>query len=920
MATLANQGVAETLRINLSGSNALTASFKATGNAKADILNNDPSPSFTPSPPSIPPGLALFTQPTFPPEVVPKFLNPVTNPLPFTDERRHPLCVMERRSQSKQWDNSSQLMKEQKRRYVSQGRIDQGCSVALQEFGQAGSDEDDSRAGRLGGFGLDIIRLGGERWTPFGSQGKSRTGPCSPTTKSKAERARRYLSVGGVAREDSDDELGLEDLPWEWIYSKEPAKRADDERNIVGASMGDFQCMIGDCVLLKAEGTNEAWIGLICTFEENDDGEKAANFMWFSTEKEIRNKQKKRTDALPYEVYITPSWDVNPLTSINGRASIVSAETFKSKHPSGKVPRSSKDYGKIFICRRGCNTRTATYTDEFDWGNTYQSADDILALIERVQTQTKATRKRKRGDVANEDPADDWDPSNEPDEPKTPSKKRKFSQASTPTSKAKRTPQKLTTPTHKRIVIKKPLTFTPLSTRILSPHHTSSPFQLARTNLHVSSVPLTLPCRAAEFDTVYTHLEAAISAGSGACIYISGTPGTGKTATVREVVSQLNASVQAEELDDFIFVEINGMKVADPHQSYSLLWEALKGDRVSPSHALGLLEREFDHPSPRRVPCVVLMDELDQLVTKNQSVMYNFFNWPGLRHSRLIVLAVANTMDLPERTLSSKISSRLGLTRILFPGYTHEQLQEIIRSRLSYVPDNIVDPDAIQFASRKVAAVSGDARRALDICRRAVEIADGENIATEDPLLATPSKSARRKERNGVAFAHEKPQGCKVTIATVKQAINEATSSPLQQYLKALPLAAKLLLAALLARTRRSGVNECVLGDVIEEAKRLGLMAAENPNVHDFLLTDGAASAGQENGVSLGLKRGAKAGALPRVLGMGFAAAELAEAGVIGLEGGRRGDRVGKVRLGVGDEEVKLALKDDVEVRGLAFG
>ncbi len=173
-------------------------------------------------------------------------------------------------------------------------------------------------------------------------------------------------------------------------------------------------------------------------------------------------------------------------------------------------------------------------------------------------------------------------------------------------------------------------------------------------------MPLNLPCRNAEFTTVYTHLEAAISAGSGACIYISGTPGTGKTATVREVVAQLQASVQAEELDDFIFVEINGMKVTDPHQAYSLLWEALRGERVSPPQALGLLEREFDHPSPRRVPCVVLMDELDQLVTKNQSVMYNFFNWPGLRHSRLIVLAVANTMDLPERTLSNKISSRLG--------------------------------------------------------------------------------------------------------------------------------------------------------------------------------------------------------------------------------------------------------------------
>ncbi|KAK5277668.1 Origin recognition complex, subunit 1, partial [Cryomyces antarcticus] len=193
----------------------------------------------------------------------------------------------------------------------------------------------------------------------------------------------------------------------------------------------------------------------------------------------------------------------------------------------------------------------------------------------------------------------------------------------------------------------------------------------------------------------------------------------------------LNQSVLAEELDDFIFVEINGMKVTDPHQSYSLLWEALRGDRVSPSHALELLEREFSAPSPRRVPCVVLMDELDQLVTRNQSVMYNFFNWPQLRHSRLIVLAVANTMDLPERTLSNKISSRLGLTRITFPGYTHMQLISIITSRLENVPGAIVHPDAIQFASRKVAAVSGDARRALDICRRAVEIAEAETLRAE---------------------------------------------------------------------------------------------------------------------------------------------------------------------------------------------
>ncbi len=123
----------------------------------------------------------------------------------------------------------------------------------------------------------------------------------SSLTNSKAERARQFLRSGGVLREDSDDELGLDDHPWEWIYSEGTDTDDPEPNQIIGARMGDFQCSIGDCCLLKAEGTNEAWVGIICAFQEVDeeDGEKGANFMWFSTEKEIRNKQKKRMDALP---------------------------------------------------------------------------------------------------------------------------------------------------------------------------------------------------------------------------------------------------------------------------------------------------------------------------------------------------------------------------------------------------------------------------------------------------------------------------------------------------------------------------------------------------------------------------------------------------------------------------------------------
>lgn len=773
------------------------------------------------------------------------------------------------------------------------------------------------------------------------------------------EQARHYLQGGGVIREDSDDELGDEDHPWEWIYEDEEAnldshldsaERGGENaqnRTIVGAKMGSFECRIGDAVLLKASG-NEAWVAIICDLSEgeveDDDGQvvtdKKATFMWFSSEKEIVNKAKKRTDFMDNELYLTTSTDENSLKTINGRATILSPDIFNARYPNGKVPRGSRDYGKIFVCRRGCNPRTTSYTDEFIWEDVYRGIEDIESLSELVTSQTVRTRRRKASQKAAQNELDDFvvQEGSDDGEVKTPRKRRKTA-ATTPTSKRKtQSPRKqLLTPTHRRIVTKKPLEFTPLGTRMLAPSHIASPHQLARSTLHVSAVPHALPCREDEFATVYSHLETAISANTGSCIYISGTPGTGKTATVREVVSALNMAVSADELDDFVFVEINGMKVTDPHQSYSLLWEALKDQRVSPAHALELLEREFSTPSPRRVPCVVLMDELDQLVTRSQGVMYNFFNWPQLKHSRLIVLAVANTMDLPERTLSNKISSRLGLTRITFPGYTHQQLIKIIESRLEGIGQVVVEPDAVQFASRKVAAVSGDARRALDMCRRAVEIAEADAQAQETANEGKEIQAAVDATGQAGDAAPVPAAGSKrgvVTIATIKRAIKEATSTPLAAYLRSLPLASKVFLAALLARIRRTGIGEAVLGDIVDEAKRMSVLSSLQ-GVQDVLLAKTDHHSHQEQqqqqqrkALLLGVtdtpgKRGRQiarkeADRAARIRGMGFAAAELAEAGIVGLEN-RRGERNGRVRLGVAEEDVRGALRDDDECRGFGF-
>ncbi len=778
--------------------------------------------------------------------------------------------------------------------------------------------------------------------------------------RTKLEEARHYLSGGGVLREDSDDELGREDHPWEWVYGEKEGS-SDGARTIIGARMGRFECRVGDIVLLKAPASNEAWVAIIWNFSnaetEDEDGdvvtEKQAGMLWFSSDKEIRSK-KKRTDCLPNELYITPTFDNNALTTINGKAIILSREAFDRRYPGVKIPRNSADHGKVFVCRRGVNSRTATYTDEFQWEDVYRGKDDMESLLDLVETNTTKTRKRKALKSIKEHDLDDFVVGEGEGDPQTTRKRRKLASGTPTPSKAKQlTPRKLATPTGRKIVTKKPLEFTPLGTRLLSPSQPqSSPYQIARSTLHVSAVPRALPCRESEFETVYSHLEAAITAGTGACIYISGTPGTGKTATVREVVASLQSAVAEEQLDDFCFVEINGMKVTDPHQSYSLLWEALKGDRVSSAHALELLEREFTTPSPRRVPCVVLMDELDQLVTRNQGVMYNFFNWPQLRHSRLIVLAVANTMDLPERTLSNKISSRLGLTRITFPGYTHTQLMAIIQSRLEGVGTVIVDPDAVQFASRKVAAVSGDARRALDICRRAVELAEQETLlpaptqGQENQAPDTPSKTPGRQKPPPLAVgstAQQQKKGGIVTIATIKRAINEATSTPLAASLRALPLASKVFLAALLARLRRTGIAEATLADVVDEARRMAVSGTGTGNklVERWLLllpSPAAAVAGAGLPVSEGgaggeglgtpSRRGRQAGGAgkkelerpgARVVGLGLAARELAEAGIVGLEN-RHGDRVGRVRLGVSEDDVRGALREDGECIGLGVG
>ncbi|KAG2225955.1 hypothetical protein INT45_006651 [Circinella minor] len=345
----------------------------------------------------------------------------------------------------------------------------------------------------------------------------------------------------------------------------------------------------------------------------------------------------------------------------------------------------------------------------------------------------------------------------------------------------------------------------PLRRREQERSEPATAYELARERLHVSAVPDSLPCREVEFSDIMGFLESAVEAGTGTCVYISGVPGTGKTATVLEVMRHLQYRAEQKELPDFDFVEINGMKVTDPNQAYGILWECLnKSDssskevtpkRVTSAHALDLLEARFSSPDDRQKTTVVLMDELDLLVTKKQTVMYNFFEWPNRPNSKLIVVAIANTMDLPERMLTNKISSRMGLTRINFQPYTYQQLYQIVESRLEGI--DAFETEAVEFAARKVSAVSGDARRALDICRRAVEIVESK----QQQIL--PSNNG------GKSTTH-------VTISIINDTIKEMLASPTVSFLQTCALHQKLFLVSVMQCIRRSGLGDVEFGDAAE--------------------------------------------------------------------------------------------------------
>lgn len=181
---------------------------------------------------------------------------------------------------------------------------------------------------------------------------------------------------------------------------------------------------------------------------------------------------------------------------------------------------------------------------------------------------------------------------------------------------------------------------------------------------------------------------------------IYGFPLYRKTGCIRAAIAKLQREQASGLLPAFRFVALNGMEMRHPFEAYIRLWEALKGHRVKKSEeeAAAGLERYFTSPaapnakstSSEHDVVVVLLDEIDYLVTQKQTVMYNFFDWPrrsAALHAaqghgrRLIVIGVSNTLNLPER-LQPRVQSRIGSRRCYFQSYNVQEIHSILKSKI----------------------------------------------------------------------------------------------------------------------------------------------------------------------------------------------------------------------------------------------
>lgn len=221
------------------------------------------------------------------------------------------------------------------------------------------------------------------------------------------------------------------------------------------------------------------------------------------------------------------------------------------------------------------------------------------------------------------------------------------------------------------------------------------------------------------------------------------------------------------------------------------------------------------------------------MITRDQDVLYKIFEWASLPTSRLVLIGIANALDLTDRILPRLRAKNCEPQLMNFNPYQVAEISSIIRDRLFSLIEDPEDPfapppkptdgtpapliqaNAIELCARKVAASMGDLRTALDVCRQAIELAEME----QKKKSAAAASSIVLGEQRGNGATLPAVQEPKVTVVHVMKVLNVVFGSSTTQKLKQLNLQQKIVLGVILVmlRTCKKGnkKDQLVMGKVI---------------------------------------------------------------------------------------------------------
>ena len=297
------------------------------------------------------------------------------------------------------------------------------------------------------------------------------------------------------------------------------------------------------------------------------------------------------------------------------------------------------------------------------------------------------------------------------------------------------------TPKHRISSAAKPLT-------PRTPHTPSTPtasrytavYNDARQLFARSRQPDALVCREHEKEELSSFINERVEGRKSGCIYVSGPPGTGKSALVRDACNRLSGRENLRATD------VNCMCVRTAKDLCTKLLSDFDDDvQFAEGEEARALEKLL---FKRGGNFLVVLDEIDHFLDVDLDMLYTLFEYALDPESSLILVGIANALDFTDRFLP-RLKAK-GLKPDLLPvmSYTSEQIATVITTKLSalmpigktdFVP--FIHPTAVNFLAKKISAQSGDLRKAFDICRSAIDLIEVETKMKQTSSVTTPDRS-----------------------------------------------------------------------------------------------------------------------------------------------------------------------------------